>query len=223
MNNFKKTGILLAILVVPVFLFLLIKFFFYAPPEVDLPYYVPADIIETKNGDTYEYDTVWHVLPKFEFTDQNGDSFGSKDLEGKVHVANFIFTRCMKECPEMTSQLLRVHEVYSRFEEVHFVSYTVDPENDTPEILKSYAEGYGANTESWSFLTGNKEALYEHGLKGYFLMAGEEEGPVNFIHSDKMVLVDKEGHIRGFYSGTDEEEVDRLRLELNVLLNSYDD
>ncbi len=218
-----KTGILLAILVVPVFLFLIIKFFFYAPPVVGLPFYVSEDVIEMKVDGEFVYDTIWHTLPEFEFIDQDGESFGSVDLEGKIHVANFMFTRCMKECPEMTSQLMRIHEIYKKFDDVHFVSYTVDPVNDSPEILKSYAEGYGVDLTYWTFLTGEKDSIYKHALKGYYLAAGEEEGPVGFLHSDKIVLIDREGHIRGFYTGTDEEDVDRLRLELNVLRNSYDD
>jgi protein SCO1/2 len=126
----------------------------------------------------------------------------------------------------MTSQLQRVQEAFINNPEVVIMSYTVDPKNDTVEALQNYAEQYGAIKGKWYLMTGEKENIYRLAKKGYYVTAKEDNVQSanledKFVHTDKFVLVDKKGHIRGFYNGTDPKEVEKLILEIKVLLNEY--
>lgn len=215
----KKTGILIGILVIPVFLFFIIKWAGIVQPDVNLPYFIPID--ETENVDG-EIDTVYHQVPDFSFIDSKNRVVTLDELDDQIYVANFIFTRCAVNCPLMTSQLLRVYSVFEDNPHVRFLSHTVDPENDSPETLKLYKEGYQIKGDQWLFLTGEKKEIYNQAIKGYYLAAGEENSDVGFFHTDKIALVDKQRHIRGFYSGTDSEDIERLITEIGVLLKAHE-
>jgi protein SCO1/2 len=121
----------------------------------------------------------------------------------------------------MTKQMTRLQwlledEVYRQ---VHFLSHTVNPKHDTPEVLKAYALEQGADLERWTFLTGNQEIIFEHGFEGYLLNTQEDAGaPGGFLHSSMFVLVDKERRIRGFYDGTSTKEVDDLVTDIKMLM-----
>jgi protein SCO1/2 len=219
----KRTGMLLLLLALPVFAYLCLKFF--GKNHYKLPKYFPQDVVEREiNGKLVE-DTVFHEVPPFVFLSSNGDSVSNKIADGKIYVADFFFTTCPGICPQMTTQLKRVQEAFIDNPAVLILSHTVDPENDSASVLKAYAEKYKAISGKWYFLTGEKNKLYDLAQKGYSISALEDSNYNNsdrFIHSDKMILVDKEKHIRGYYNGTDEKEVDRLILEINVLLKEYE-
>ncbi len=170
-------------------------------------------------------DTLYHTISDFKLTDQNGESFTRKDLENKIHIADFIFTRCGNPtfCPRMSKQLQRVQKEFAAQEEVELVSYTIDPEYDTPTVLKAYAQDYNANPEKWHFLTGDKRKIYDLAFNAYKVSAMDEEKTItpDFLHSNKLVLVDKQGRIRGYYNGSDTEDVDKLIVETRVLLSEY--
>jgi protein SCO1 len=236
-KSFLKAGILVATLIVPVVFFLWLRF--NTRNHFELPRYIPkidstsgqvvfAERLNTKTGTTFK-DTVFHKVPSFSFTDQFGNNVTSALVQNKIHVANFIFTRCGLICPKTTQQLSRVQDQFIDNDEVKLLSYTVDPEYDKPPVLKEYAKKYDAIAGKWYFLTGDKSKLYHQALKGYFLPVSDasvyDKSITNpdeaFIHSEKMVLVDKEGVIRGYYDGTDRKEVDRLLVEIKVLLNNY--
>lgn len=170
-------------------------------------------------------DTVYHTIPDFSFIDQNGKAFDQKEVQGKIHVADFFFTRCGNPtlCPRMGAELKRVQNYLKDDPEVEIVSYTVDPEYDTPEVLQAYAQSYEADPEQWHFLTGDKKQIYDLAFRGYRVNAMEEGSSVNpdFLHATKFILVDKQGRIRGYYEGIDAEEVDRLMLEIDILKSEY--
>jgi protein SCO1/2 len=139
-----------------------------------------------------------------------------------MYVADFFFTRCPGICPKMSTELTRVQEVFSKDEEIKILSFSVDPDYDQPDTLKKYSTKYSADLAQWTFVTGTKDSIYALAQKGFFLSAMEDAArPVEFIHSDKMVLVDRNGWIRGYYSGTDKKDVDRLIDEIRVLKNIY--
>ena len=121
-------------------------------------------------------DTIYHTIPEFELTDQDGNSFSSKMLKGKIYVADFFFTRCGNPdlCPRMSSELKRVQEVYKGEDDFKIISFTVDPVNDTPEILKTYAKNYNALAGQWYFLTGEKRKIYDLAYEGFKINAMEE-------------------------------------------------
>lgn len=219
MKSNYKTGILTVLLIIPVFVFLFLKIFgknFY-----HLPVYYPADSVFHEGK--YKV-TQAHSIPAFTLTTSEGGILTRGDLQGKIFVADFFFTRCPGICLKMTNQLVRVQEEFSAKKEIKIVSFTVDPAYDTPEVLKAYAQRYNADPEIWQFLTGEKDYIYQLAMKGFFLSAMEdEENPLDFIHSEKLVLVDRRGWIRGYYDGTDQEDVDRLITEIKVLLNEDSD
>jgi protein SCO1/2 len=122
----------------------------------------------------------------------------------------------------MSTQLQRVQEAYRDDSTVVILSHSVNPERDTAEALLAYAGQYDAVPGKWYFVTGDKKAIYDLARKSYFVTAMEGDGgPDDFIHSDQLVLVDKEGRIRGYYDGTDPKETDRLIDEIRVLEAAY--
>lgn len=233
MVQFRKAGTLLLVLLVPALLFIFLKIF--GRNHFTLPKYIPR--IDSTTGEPLmrrqvnlkgqeEVDTVFHTVPGFQLVDQTGKQIDSSVVKGKIHIAAFFFTRCGTICPKISSQLTRVQDIFRDNQNLVFLSYSVDPQNDTPKELQEYARRYEAIPGKWYFLTGDKAQIYRLAQRGYFLPVvdhGVNYGKPDetFIHSEKLVLVDKEGYIRGFYDGTDPEDVDRLVLEIRVLLDTY--
>jgi len=146
-------------------------------------------------------------VPVFELTSQAGQPFGSEQLRGDVWIANFIFTNCPTICPTLTSQMKELTETLSDTP-VRYVSFSVDPENDTPAVLTDYAEERGADTTRWTFLTGANETVEEVVVRGLRMRMGEEPDETgNILHGSHFVLVDGTGTIRGYY----ESNVEGLR------------
>lgn len=209
-----------AIIAIPVFVFAFLYAF--GNNKFTLPVYYAEDSIEVKPG-KYKI-TSAHTVPAFTFTNQNGTTYNSDVLKGKIWVADFIFTRCPGICPKMTTQLTRVQESFEKDTSVKLITFTVDPGYDSAAILKAYAKYYNADESRWTFLTGEKEKIYALGQRGFFITTMEDTArPLEFLHSDKLVLVDKDGWIRGYYNGTDQEEVDKLITEINVLQEIYNE
>jgi protein SCO1 len=180
--------------------------------EPDLLIYGPRDVSE-------QGDTIYHTIPPFALTNQEDELFSLKNLEGKVYVAEFFFTTCPSICPIMNRQMKRLQELISEVKNFHLVSFSVDPNHDTPEVLKAYGENLGADFSNWTFLTGSPEEIYDIGFQGYFINAMEDElAPGGFLHSEFFILVDQNGRIRGYYDGTNPEEIDKLADDVKKLL-----
>ncbi|HEX2617408.1 MAG TPA: SCO family protein [Flavobacteriales bacterium] len=168
-------------------------------------------------------DTTFWTVPPFSFTDQNGRPFTNKDVEGKVVIADFFFTRCGSICPRMSLEMQQLQFKLDdpAFKEVVFLSHTVDPEHDTPDVLREYARKMQADTVRWKFLTGDAKTIYRQGNIGYLLSAGpnaDSTAAEQFVHSPQFVLVDMHQHIRGMYDGTVTSSVDSLVVDLKMLL-----
>jgi protein SCO1/2 len=224
--NFKKAGILIGLLVVPALLFIILKIS--GRNYYSLPYYFP-ELDETGNVVMNEKDTVFHKIPPFELIDQNGQKFSSQHTKGKIYVADFFFTRCGTICPKLTTHLGRIQEAFIDNPEVLIVSHTVDPKFDNASVLKEYAKKYDSKDGKWFFLTGDKKTIYDLAIKGYKLPVSDaseynkniKSVDETFIHSEKLLLIDKEGFIRGIYDGTFAADIDRLQAEIKVLLEIY--
>ncbi len=215
MKSLTKVGILLSILVIPALVFLFLKGF--GKNHYKLQVFYATDSVETDNGFKI---TSAHQIPDFNFQNQSGRMVSGKDLHNKIKVVDFFFTRCPGICPKMSAQLARVQEVYAEDTDVNILSISVDPQYDQPDTLKIYSNKYRAINEKWFFLTGSKDSIYSLARKGFFVSAMEDaEHPVDFIHSDKVILVDKNNWIRGYYNGTDKKDMDRLIDEIRVLKN----
>ena len=152
-------------------------------------------------------------IPEFNMTDSRGEPFGYNDLQGNIWVADFIFTTCAGPCPVMSSEMAVVHQEFIEDEKIKTVSYTVNPDNDTPEVLADYAERYNANTEQWHFLTAPYEDIQSIIANGFKM--GDMEEIV--FHSTRFALVDKEMNIRGYYIGTETEDIEKLKKDIRRL------
>jgi len=213
MKNTKKTVYLCLALIVPVFLIFLFTFF--ASTQHTLPVYFAYDSTETERGYII---TDAHKIPPYKLTDQTGAEFNSTAFDSSFKVYDFVFTRCGSICPQMTTQMIRVQEAFKNDADVVLISLTVDPEHDTSEVLQQYAKQYQAIPGKWYFLTGAKDSIYTLGQREFFLTAKQNEDDLtDFLHSERIVLVDKNGWVRGYYKGTEEKDVDRLITELKVL------
>ena len=148
------------------------------------------------------------------FTDSDAQPYDLSALQGKVWVADFIFTTCSGPCPVLTKHMSSLHLSYKLEEDVRMVSFSVNPEYDTPEVMRKYAESYGADTRSWYFLTGEREEI--HRVAVHHFKLGSLKDPV--FHSTKFVLVDRRGQIRGYYDGQDRTELRNLFTHIARLL-----
>ena len=154
------------------------------------------------------------TIPEFYFTDSQDKKISRADLDGKVWVADFIFTTCNMACPVLTGNMNLVHKEFQNNDNVRIVSISVYPEYDTPEVLKKYASQYDANTNRWHFLTGPEENVQDV-IKNGFKMGDYED---IIFHSEKFALVDQKGRLRGYYSGMQTEDVARLKKDMKKLL-----
>lgn len=162
-------------------------------------------------------------VPAFSLTAHTGATLSREHLQGKVWVTNFFFTTCRSICPIMQENMVEVQKAFAGNPHVRLVSFTVDPAHDTPEVLRAYAQRQGALPEQWAFVTGDKKAIYRLARQGFKLAAEDIPEEIqgtrhDFIHSEKLVLVDPRGRIRGYYSGLDMEQVRQLIDDVNRLL-----
>jgi cytochrome oxidase Cu insertion factor (SCO1/SenC/PrrC family) len=166
----------------------------------------------------------------FSLTERNGRTVTSTDLAGKVWIASFVFTRCTGPCPQVTGTVARIQDALRSERDVRLVTFTVDPERDDPDELKKYADHFGADPERWLFLTGPEAEQYRLIEKGFLQGVQRNKGAdakpgAEVTHSTRLVLVDRRGHIRGFFDGrqVDDEgrtvdDVPRLRRAVIALL-----
>lgn len=163
-------------------------------------------------------DTAYHLVGDFSFIDQDSNVVNQSIIKDKIYVADYFFTTCKTICPQMSNLMMRVQYAYKDDPEVMILSHTVNPEDDSPTVLRAYAAKHNAIKGKWYFLTGDKKALYDMARNSYYITALPGDGGADdFIHSEQFVLVDKQKRIRGFYDGTDYNEVTRLIDEIKVL------
>ncbi len=150
------------------------------------------------------------------FTLNNSDGFETSltDLKGKIWVGNLMFTTCGSICPMMTKNMNILHRSFREYNDVRFVSISVNPENDTPDTLKKYAQKYRIDTNHWFFLTGSREDITKLAVESFKL--GDMKEPI--FHSSYFVLVDRQGRIRAYYDGIDNNAIKKLAAELTDLL-----
>ncbi len=169
--------------------------------------------------DTKIGDTVFHTISDFSFTDQTGAKISQDDFKGKIYVANFFFASCPDVCPAMMTNLQFVYNKFKDAPDVRFLSHTVDPARDSVRVLAQYGANLGAKPGQWYFVTGSKEALYMAAEHDYLLAAVTTDIKTAFIHSDKIVLIDKDRRIRGIYDGLNFNEMRQLNDDIKALLS----
>lgn len=183
-----------------------------------LPIYFERQVGE--NGDT-----IYHTIPYFSFINQDGDSVTPRTFENSVYVANFFFATCKDVCPNMNRNLSMVVSHFKNQDNVKFISHTVHPEHDSVEVLKEYAKRFKAETPKWNFVTGKKRELYKIAAEGYKVNAAQQmDGEVpNFFHTEKLILVDKQGRVRGVFESGDMRELKNLEDAIKALLFEYNE
>ena len=189
-------------------------------PEQVLPYFGEKEVEMIDVDGEMVTDTIYHVVPEYIFTDQDSNLFTNENVEGKIHVANFFFTSCPAICPAMIEQMRRLQENTSDIEELSFLSHTIDPKRDTIPKLQAYIAERELNTDNWSFLyDSDRDYIHDLAKTGYIINAMEdEEADGGFLHSEHFILIDREGHIRGLYEGTDPAKVDLLEADIRKLI-----
>jgi protein SCO1/2 len=223
MNNAslpKKIIILVLVLAVPGFLYYLLTVGGknrYKPLPVFGEKQVAKTAHKVKGKDIP--DTIYHKLPDFELTDQNGNKVNLKTFDNKIFVINFFYTACPSVCTLINENVNALDSIYSKNKMTYFVSVTVDPKDDDITGLKKYAANFKHLSAKRLFLTGDTATIYSLARKG-LLVDAVQTGPKDFVYSDKLILIDGEKRIRGYYNGAQSPEVDRLNDEIKVLITA---
>jgi protein SCO1/2 len=167
-------------------------------------------------------DTIYHTIPDFSFTNQDGDEVTQDTFKDKIYIADFFFTTCPTICPIMKTQMLRVYEKYKDNPEVLILSHTIDPKHDSVEVLHEFADRLGASSDIWHFVTGDQDKIYDIGQNSYMVTSREDpDEPGGYLHSGAFLLIDKQRRIRGIYDGTKADKVDLLMKDIDKLLREY--
>jgi len=214
---FKKYRIFFIVLLI-LSAIILTLFYFALKPKKMLKVYNPADVNPEMVDTTVQYIKRDHTIEDFSFTNQNGKTITQKDYEGKIYVADFFFTTCPSICVPMGENMAWLQEQIKNNPKVMLLSHTVTPDIDTPEVLKAYALKKGVIDTKWNLVTGKKEAIYYIARKSYLAVKTTDSSELyDMVHTENFVLVDAKRRIRGFYDGTNLEEVKRLLEDIKFL------
>ena len=191
-------------------------------PQERLPIYQPnmvnPELVDSTLHDTKKY----HTIADFNLTNQNGETITEKSYKNSIYIADFFFTTCPSICPIMTKNMANIQKQILNDDEVMLLSHSVTPKIDSVEQLKKYAIEKGVIDAKWNLVTGDKKKIYELARKSYLAVKNDGDGGnFDMIHTENFILVDKERRIRGFYDGTNEEEINELLEDLSILKASY--
>ena len=163
-----------------------------------------------------------HRIADFELINQHGSIATIKDWNNKIVVADFFFTRCSSVCPKMTNSLKKVQVATTQNKDLFITSFSVDPEADSVSRLQQYVKRFCLNETNWTLLTGSKKDIYRLARKSFLVTATDGDGgPNDFIHSDLLILIDKQKRIRGYYEGTIEKDIQQLIKDIKKLENEH--
>jgi len=172
------------------------------------------------NFEVVNGDTIRHRIPDFSFMNQDSVIITNETFAGKLYVTDFFFTSCPSICPKVKKEMLRMYEKYKNEERIRFISHSIDTKRDSIPRLKEYASNLDVSAEFWHFVTGDKSKLFKI-ANDYFVSALEDPGaPGGFDHSGRLILVDKNRHVRAFCNGTVPEEVDAFMEQIDQLLET---
>lgn len=172
------------------------------------------------NFEVVDGDTIRHRIPDFSFINQDSVVITNETFAGKLYVADFFFTSCPSICPKVKKEMLRMYDKYKNEDRIRFISHSIDTKRDSVPRLKEYASNLNVSADFWHFVTGNKTKLFKI-ANDYFVSALEDPGaPGGFDHSGRLILVDKNRHVRAFCNGTVTEEVDTFMEQIDQLLET---
>ena len=200
----------------------IVLFLFYdaIKPEKKLPIFQPAMVNFELVDSTMQHVKRYHRISSFSLKNQNGETITEKNYENKIYVADFFFTTCPGICIDMTRNMLKIQKKTINNPNIMLLSFSVTPKIDTVAQLKKYALEKGINDSKWNLLTGDKKQIYKLARESYFVVK-EGQGNNSMIHTENFVLIDPDKRIRGFYDGTNDEEIQVLINDIFILEEEY--
>lgn len=230
MNKKSIFGLLIA-LGVPVICYLILKSATDQAVNMPRKYFFDTVLTSVKDGKVVN-DTIWHKTANIVLKNQLGDTVALYDKPGKIIVADFFFTSCRSICPRLTKNMANLQQSFKKggnvrnkidTSVVQFLSFSVDPDNDSSEVLKQYADRFGVNHDNWWLLTGNRNKIYQFAFEELKVDQFSEE-PISpdFVHTSRFVLIDKGYLVRGFYNGLDSADMLRLSRDIGILMLEKD-
>ena len=210
---------LLAIVLMPLSVIIISIIYSVLKPVEILPVYQPSAVSAALVSQEIRHQKKYHTISNFRLTNQNGQTVTQDTYEGKIYVADFFFTTCQTICPIMTSNMVELQDKLVNNPDVLLLSHTVMPEIDTVAQLKKYALQKKVNTAQWNLVTGSKQEIYDLARKQYLVAKENPDDPLGLVHTENFVLIDTQKRIRGFYDGTQTQEMDRILHDIGVLQN----
>ena len=217
-KDYKKFAIVFGILSV----IILSIFYNILDVEKPLPVYQPVVVDPSLVDSTIQHISKYHKIENFSLTNQNGKTITQDDYKDKIYVADFFFTTCQTICPIMTKNMAEIQKSILKDDDVMLLSHSVTPKIDSVAQLKRYAIKKGINDAKWNLVTGDKKEIYNLARKSYLAVKTYGNGDeYDMIHTENFMLVDKKRQIRGFYDGTNPEEITRIIKDIKTLKKEY--
>jgi protein SCO1/2 len=217
-KDYKKFAIVFGIISIIIIVLIYNTLNVYQP----LPIYQPAMVSTELVDSTIQYQKKYHKIANFSLINQNGKTITQEDYKDKIYIADFFFTTCQTICPIMTDHMAKIQQEIMDDDEVLLLSHSVTPKIDSVAQLKCYAIKKGVNDAKWNLVTGDKKHIYELARKSYLAVKDNEfGGDFDMIHTENFMLIDKKRQIRGFYDGTNSEDINRLLDDILILKEEY--
>ena len=215
-KSYKTFGIVFLIISIVILSIIYNKLNVYQP----LPIYQPAMVSNELVDSTIQHQRKYHKIADFNLINQNGKTITQDDYKDKIYVADFFFTTCQTICPIMTTNMADIQNEILNDDDVMLLSHSVTPKIDSVPQLKRYAIKKGVNDKKWNLVTGDKKQIYELARKSYLAVKTDGNGDeYDMIHTENFMLIDKKRQIRGFYDGTNKEDIARLLNDIKILKN----
>ncbi|MFT5791333.1 MAG: protein SCO1/2 [Saprospiraceae bacterium] len=220
--RFFKKSLPITIIMLVFSVFMISAIYSILKPEKRLPVFNPVDVNPRLVDQSLLHINSNHKIGDFSLINQNGKVITQEDYKDKIYVSDFFFTTCQTICPIMTHNMAKIQKEFNEDDSVMLLSHSVTPEIDSVTVLRDYADRKGVVDVKWNVTTGDKKHIYELARKSYFAVVDEGDGGVqDFIHTENFILVDKKRQIRGYYDGTQDEEMDRLITDIKTLQKEY--
>lgn len=218
-KGYKYIGISLAVISVIIVIIIYNVLNVYQPLPIYQPTMVNSELVDS----TLHYQKKYHKISDFKLVNQNGDTITQDVYKDKIYIADFFFTTCQTICPIMTDNMAQLQEKLKDDNQVMLLSHSVTPEIDSVPQLKKYAMKKGVIDSKWNLVTGDKKQIYELARKSYLAVKTDGDGgPFDMIHTENFMLIDKKKQIRGFYDGTNQEDMERLLNDIKTLEKEYE-
>ena len=217
-KDYKKFAVVFGVISIIIIFLIYNTLNVYQPLPIYQPTMVNAELVDS----TIQYQKKYHKIANFSLTNQNGKTITQNDYKDKIYVADFFFTTCQTICPIMTDHMVDIQKEILNDNEVMLLSHSVTPKIDSVAQLKRYAKKKGVNDAKWNLVTGDKKQIYELARKSYLAVKDNGDGgPFDMVHTENFMLIDKKRQIRGFYDGTNPEDISRLLDDIKILKKEY--